>query len=232
MLSFLSKHKKAIFIGTVITFLAGIFVGLGGYFFTSSSLGAVADVGGKKIPYQRFTTQVNYILEKLRDGGTDVNESVRKEVKQEIFRDMIVEELLLQQAEKIGIVVPDFEIAVEIQNAPQFKTDGQFNPRLYYQTIWGQFHMSPKEYESWRKKSRLSNKYKQFIFSNIKITPDELKEYYLAKNKNLTNFDKEKEQYMQKLTQEKFYRIANYYLRQLSTRIEIKDYLQQREKGQ
>ncbi|MCX5784768.1 MAG: SurA N-terminal domain-containing protein [Elusimicrobia bacterium] len=165
---------------------------------------------------QQFIARVNHILETLRDSGTDVNASVQEEVKQQVSREMLIEELWSRQATKMGMVVTDFEVAVEIQNTPQFRKDGLYNPSLYRQIILGQFKMSPEEYELWRKKARLASKYKQFVFSTIKITPDELKESYLAKNGNLVNFDTNKEKYMQELTQEKFGIIMNDILRQLS----------------
>ncbi|MBU2573321.1 MAG: SurA N-terminal domain-containing protein [Elusimicrobia bacterium] len=232
MISFFSRHRRIIFIGTVTMFLGGIFVGLGAYVFTSGSVDAVADVGGKKISYQRFLLQVNRALSSFRDSGAEVSEVVSKSVKQEVFREMIIEELLSRQAAEMGMRVPDFEVAVEIQNTPQFMDGKVFSPRAYYTVIYNEFHMSPAEYEAWRKQARLASKFKQFVYSNIKTTPEELTAYYLAKNKDLKNFEKEKDKYLDELSRDKFAQIANYLLKQLTMRLEIKDYLKQREQGQ
>lgn len=231
MISFFSKHRRAIFIGTVAVFLLGIFVGLGAYVFTGDSLDAVADVGGKKIPYQRFQLQVNRYLSGLRDSGTEVNEIIMKGVKQEVFREMVIEELLSQQAAGLGMRVTDFEVAMEIQNTRQFLDGGKFSPRAYYYYLYNDLHMSPSEYESWRKRARLATKFKQFLYASIKTAPDELRAYYLSRNKDLKNFEKEKDKYLDELSQEKFAQIANYLLKQLTVRIEIKDYLREREQG-
>jgi len=230
MISFFSRHKRPIFVVVVVIFVGSIFF-VSGQVFTSSSMDAVAEVGGEKIPYQRFLTQVNRVMAGVRDSGTEVSEIVSKSVKQEVFREMVVETLLSQEGEKLGMMVPDFEVAVEVQNTPQFQEAGAFSPRAYYQAIYGEFQMSPAEYEAWRKKARLANKFKQFVYNSLKVTPEEVKAYYLAKNKGLKNFDKEKGKYAAELAQAKFSDVVNYHLRQLVTRNEVRNYLEAREQG-
>ncbi|HNT98392.1 MAG TPA: SurA N-terminal domain-containing protein [Elusimicrobiales bacterium] len=225
MISFFSRHRKPIFIGTVAVFLVGVFVGLGAYMFTGDASGAVADVGGRKITYQRFSTQVNRVLNDLRDDGTDIGDMVRRGVEQEVFRELVIEELMRMQAEELGMSVSDFELSAEIQSTPAFRDGGAFSPRLYYQAIWNEFRMAPSEYEDWRRKARLASKYKQFLFTSIKITPEELRAYYLSRQKDFKSFEKDKGRIMQELQQEKFMQVANYHLRQLTVRIEIKNYL-------
>jgi len=229
MISFFSKHKRIIFIAVVLFFLISVFF-VSGTVFTSSS-DAVADVGGKKIPYRQFSRQVNRVLSNFRESGADTNDIVTKSVKQEVFRDMVIEELFSLQAEKMGMRVPDFEVAVEIQNTPQFREGQAFSPRRYYQTVFNEFQMSPSEYEAWRKKARLASKFKQFIYTSVKVTPDEVKAYSLAKNKGLKDFEKNKAKYAEELSKDKFANLANYMLRQLTSQIEIKSYLEKREQG-
>lgn len=231
MNAFFSKHRRIIFGAVAAVFLVGIFVGLGAYMFTGSSDGAVAEIGGRKIPYSRFTTQVNRVMNSVKDSGTEVNEIISKSVKQEVFREMVIEELLSQQGEKMGMMVPDFEVAVEVQNTQQFREGGQFSPRAYYQAIYNEYQMSPAEYEAWRKKARLANKFKQFLFTSMKVTPDEVKAFYLSKNKSLANFEKERPKYADELARAKFADVANYLLRQLMTKNEVKSYLEIREQG-
>lgn len=231
MISFFSKHRRVVFIGTVAIFLVGVFVGLGAYVFTGTADTAVAEVGGRKIPYQRFASQVNRVMSSVKDSGAEVNEILSKSVKQEVFREMVIEELLSQEGAKMGMMVPDFEVAVEVQNTPQFHEGGAFSPRAYYQTIFNEFQMTPAEYEAWRKQARLANKFKQFIYTSVKVTPAEAKAYYLAKNKDLKNFEKERAKYTDELAREKFANIANYLLRQLTTRNEVRSYLELREQG-
>jgi len=229
MISFLSTHKRFIFTVVVVVFVGSTFF-FSGQVLTSSA-DAVAEVGGKKLPYQRFLQQVNRALAGFRDSGTEVSDVISRSVKQEIFREMVIEELLSRQADKMGMRVPDFEVAVEIQNTPQFLENGAFNPRLYYQAIFDQFQMAPGEYESWRKKARLAGKFQQFLFTSVKVTPEELKGSCSSRNKSLKDFDKNKDKYLDELSREKFSQVANYFLRQLQSQFEIRSYLEQREQG-
>ncbi len=230
MISFFSKYKRPIFGVVVVIFVGSIFF-VSGQVFTTSSMDAVAEVGGEKIPYQRFLTQVNRVMAGVRDSGTEVSDIISKSVKQEVFREMVVETLLSQEGAKLGMMVPDFEVALEVQNTPQFQEAGAFSPRAYYQAIYNEFQMTPAEYEAWPKKARLANKFKQFVYNSLKVTPDEVKAYYLAKNKSLKNFDKEKGKYAGELAQAKFSDVVNYHLRQLVTRNEVRNYLEVREQG-
>lgn len=230
MISFFSRYKRVIFTVVVVIFVGSIFF-VSGQVFTDSSMDAVAEVGGVKIPYQRFLTQVNRVMSNVKDSGAEVNEVLSKSVKQEVFREMIIEELLSQQGAKMGMLVPDFEVAVEVQNTPQFHENGAFSPRAYYQAIFNELHMSPSEYEAWRKKSRLSAKFKQFIYTSVKVTPEEVKSYYMSRNKDLKDFEKERGKYAAELAQDKFGNIANYLLRQLQSQQELKSYLELREQG-
>ena len=226
MIAFLSKYRRPVFIGTVAVFLVGVFVGLGAYVFTSSTADTVAEVGGTKIPYSRFISQVNRVTSNMKNSGSEVNEALTKTIKQEIFREMVIEELLAQQGKKLGMVVPDFEVAVEVQNTPQFREGNAFSPRAYYMAVLNQFDMTPTEYEAWRKKSRLAAKFKQFIYTTVKVTPEEAKAFCLAKNKSLKDFDKNAAKYTDELARDKFANLANYLLRQLTTRQEVKNYLE------
>lgn len=229
MISFFSKYKRPVYITVGLIFIGSIFFVSGQVF--SSRTDAVAEVGGRKIPYQRFSSQVNRVMSSVKDSGAEVNEILSKSVKQEVFREMVIEELLSQEGSRMGMMVPDFEVAVEVQNTPQFHEGGAFSPRAYYQNIFNEFQMTPPEYESWRKQARLANKFKQFIYTSVKVTPEEAKAYYLAKNKDLKNFEKERAKYTDELAREKFANIANYLLRQLTTRNEVRSYLELREQG-
>jgi len=231
MISFFSKYRRIVFIITVSIFLVGVFVGLGAYVFTGDSMGAVAEVGGTKIPYQSFLTQVNRAMNGFKESNTEINEAMTRTIKQEVFREMVIEELLSQQAKGLGMRVPDFEVAVEVQNTQAFRENGAFSPRAYYQTVYNEFQMSPSEYETWRKKARLASKFKQFVYTSVKVTPEEAAAYYMAKNKSLKGFEKERAKYTDEIARDKFANLANYLLRQLTTRQEIKSYLEQREQG-
>jgi len=224
MIGFLSKYRKPIFIATVITFLLGIFVffGLG----SSSSYGSIGEVRGRKLSDKIFSLQVNKMTASLRDSGLEISEPLRKGIYQQVFQNMVVDELLYQEAEKSGLMVTDFEIAAEIQSTPAFLDGGRFNPRAYVQAIGSEFGMSPSEYEEWRKYQRLVAKYREFLMGNVKVTPDEIAAYLMASG--IKPGSKDAGQHAAELVKSKFSAIANYKLQQMVKGNEVKSYIEKR----
>lgn len=233
MISLLRRYRKSLFIGVIAIFLIGTFVGLGGYLFTSRDTSlAVASVGSVKIPYQRYLARVNQYADALRSRGTDIDEKVLKEIKQGMLRDMIVDELLVAKADEMGLVVTDGELARDIQNTPSFQRGGAFNQDLYFQAVRAVFRDTPQAYEETRRHALKAIKLKQLLYHAAKLTPAELQEAYAQENKgSLKDFDKKKDEFAAKVQQQRALDLINYYLRQMSTQVEIRSYLEQRETG-
>lgn len=233
MMGFLRRYKTTLFIATIAIFLIGTFVGLGGYLFTSRDMsGSVASVGSTKIPYQDYVNRVNQYQDALRSRGTDITEDMTKEIKQGVLREMIVDELLQQKADEMGITVTDGELARDIQATPAFQQEGQFNQQLYFARVRQVFHDSPESYEKNRRKALKAQKVKQMIFHSAKLAPSEIAEAYKAAHKgSMKGFEKDKAQFEAKAQQARALDLINYYLKQLAQQVEIKTYLDQRESG-
>lgn len=225
MVSFLNKHKKIIFTITVVVFVLGIFFGLGAYVGDISVGNWVAVVGKSKISYDDYERMVRIASENIsKKQDLPDNDMLRKMIRDEVFKDMIVNELLYQEAKKLNMMVSDFEVAVEIANTPIFMTEGKFDPRIYANTIWSNYRMSVKEYESWRKKERNIMHFKQFLYSNLKLTVDDINFYTNILGEKAKDLLKDKTKLTNAVIEQKFLDIANYYLRQLTSKVEIKDY--------
>ena len=226
MIGFLSKYRKPIFIATVVTFLLGIFVffGLG----SSSSYGSIGEVRGKELSDKIFSLQANNMTSNLRDNGLEITEALRKGIYQQVFQNMVVDEIFHQEAEKIGLIVTDFEVAAEIQSTPAFLDGGKFNPRAYVQAISSEFGMAPSEYEEWRKYQRLVSKYREFLMTNIKVTQDEAAAYLFASGVKLDSDDKNKSAIISELIKAKYTAIGNYMLRQAVKDGQVKSYIEKR----
>ncbi len=232
MISLLRRHRKSLFIGVITIFLIGTFVGLGGYLFTSKDLtGTVASVGAVKIPYSRFSARVNQYVDALRSRQTDVTDEMVKEIKVGMLRDMIVDELLLTKADEFGVVVTDEELARDIRGTPGFQRGGVFDEELYFRAVRTAFHDSPQGYEDLRRKMLKTSKLKQLVFQSAKLAPAEIAELYAKDKGSMKDFDKEKAAFAAKAQQQRAFELINFYLRQISSQVEIRSYLEQRESG-
>jgi len=233
MIRYLSRHRKPIFLACGLIFIIGTFVWFGSTLFVSADKSeAVAEVAGEKIPYARFAMQTNRVLDRIREQGTELSEELTKKVKQEVLQEMIVEELLAQKAAELGLVVTDLELASEIHHTPAFQRAGLFDQRIYFQTVRHLFQMSPRQYEEWRRKSLLALKLRQLFFLAAKLTPAEVVWAYSNRHGgSLKDFEKDKAEFANSVQQERALHLLNYYLRSLSTQVDIRSYLEQREQG-
>ncbi len=230
MISWLSLHRKSIFAATTAVFLIGMFVGMGGNLFISrDASGAVAEVQGVKLPYSVYQTRVRQTVDAMRDRGSEVTEALEKQVKDELLRDMIVEEIFAQKGAEMGLKVSDLELAADIQQT--FRRGGAFDQGAYFQAVVTQLHMSPEQYEEQRRRSLLGQKYRRLITSAIKVDPAEV-EALAAKSKvKAKDLPAERERVAARMYQERSFAVLNLHLRQLSAQLDVKSYLDAREKG-
>lgn len=232
MMSFLRRHKETLIIGVFFIFLAGTFVGLGGYYFTGAdNTEAVAVVGGTKLPYMRYRTRLSQYLDAMRAQGQDISPEDEGRVKQELLREMIVDELLAQQAERMGLYVSDAELANAIQQTAPFQRDGRFDQELYFQAIRYTFKTTPEQFERTHRRSMLSAKLKALMFRMSKVLPGEVRDEYLRSGGALKDWDKRKDEFEAQLRQHRALDTVNFFLRQLSTQVEIRSFLDVREQG-
>lgn len=233
MISLLRRYQKPMFVAVIAIFLIGTFVGLGGYLFTNKDMSqAVASVGPVKIPYSRFIQRVNQYVDALRAKQPEVTDEMVKEVKIGMLRDMIVDELLLVKADELGLQVTDSELARDIRGTPAFQRGGAFDQDAYFQAVRSVFRDSPQAYEESRRRTMRTNKVKQLIFQSAKLTPGEIEELYAREHQgSLKDFEKEKRAFAEKAQQQRALELINYYLRQMSTQVEIRSFLEQREAG-
>jgi peptidyl-prolyl cis-trans isomerase D len=259
VISFLNRYRRGLFIGTVAVFLLGTFVGLGGYLFTSRDLSqAVASVGAVKIPYDTFRLRVDQYVDALRSRNRDVPDSDVKEIKADMLREMIVEEMLLVKAKEMGIKVSDEELARDVRGTPAFQAEGQFSPETYFRAVRAAFHDTPQGYEETRRRTLTASRLKQVVFQAAKLTPGELEPFY-ARDRGAAEKEFQKAlaqrrrdpeaakltaaEFKERFFQERKLAVAsqvqerralellNLLLRQLSSQVEVKSFLEKRESG-
>lgn len=105
-----------------------------------TSTTAVAVVNGHEIPYRDFQVRVqNAIQQEQQRSGRSLNEDDTRRIENQVYDQMVTEELLNEQYRKRGIAVTDDEIREFaryappqwITTAPILQTGGQFDPDKY-----------------------------------------------------------------------------------------------------
>lgn len=171
MMNFLRKHKVAIFLITILGFFAGTFVGFGSYLFGEKTYyDTAAVVNGQKIPYKIYYALYNNAIGMIKYSNQDLTEDIIKKIQNDIITNLVKDEIIYQQASKYGITVSDTELAADIQSYPYFLNENkQFDSRYYFQFL-NNMRLSPKEFETLRRKQLVSNKLQVLIASSAKMS--------------------------------------------------------------
>lgn len=107
-------------------------------------------------------------------------------IMQNAIEDMITNEALMNEAERLGIAPNDEELARHIvdqlSSSPMFP-DGKFDPRTYELYIRQQFQISVPRFESeLRRDLAVENRLRQLVTNKVVIADDELRELYRKAN--------------------------------------------------
>ncbi|MDD5303828.1 MAG: SurA N-terminal domain-containing protein [Elusimicrobia bacterium] len=235
MISFLRRHQKSIFVATISVFLSGSFVGLGGFYFTSrDNDGAVARIGGNKIPAQRLLQRVNQYADALRAKGTEVDDAMMSRLKHEMLNDMMIEEMMAIKADELGLKVTNDELSRDIRATPAFQRDGQFDQDVYFRQVRAIFRETPQEYERSRRKAIKSGRLKQLIYRMAKVPPAEADAAYAQVLKTAPKKDAAKitkAAVAQNLQQQRAVELINHCLKQLSSQVEHQVWFERVEGG-
>lgn len=120
--------------------------GMGGFQGSSGGLdGVVGKVGQTEIMYDRYNRLVQDRLAQQRQEKPDqeITDQQVKQVRQQVWDDLVRVELMKNYQQKWGIVTSDDEVAYAVMNAPpeyirnnaNFQTNGQFDPALYQKFV-------------------------------------------------------------------------------------------------
>ncbi len=219
---YLRIHRRDIFIITIIGFFAGIFLGFGGYIRYSTTTNTAATVNGIKITITKFNNLVNQYIENYRNQGNEITEQVIKQIKQQVLRDLIQEEVFWQEAKKYGIFVTDKEVYFDIMSIPAFQKDGHFDRETYYRTLALRLKTTPKDFEESRRKRIAMFKLRDFIISSVKLSKQEVDDYFkVYKPKN----DEEKQKLYTQLLQEKQIAVLEEWYKQINNNLKLKIYI-------
>ncbi|MCL2334447.1 MAG: SurA N-terminal domain-containing protein [Endomicrobia bacterium] len=172
MMNFLRKHMRKIFIVTILAFIGGTFMGFGAYLRgTSADTAAVVD--GHKIPMKLYRSLYNASQTMYEEySKAPLTEDQQKQIMAGTLQAVIQDEVLYLQAQKYGVLVSDSELRSDLQSSAMFKSNNNFDIRLYYSFL-NKMHMSPKEFEEMRRKQIAGEKLKAILQSAIKVSESE-----------------------------------------------------------
>lgn len=146
MMQTMRKNMKTVLWILVFAFIATIVFswGMGGFKGRGPKQGIAAVINGKQISVDRLEQlfQQRYQYEQTQ-AKTDLSEDQVKQIRQQVWDELIRDTLIEQEVRRLGIGADDKEIAYLIQHAPPdfirqneyFQTDGKFDMQKYEQYL-------------------------------------------------------------------------------------------------
>ncbi len=141
MLDVLRKHASSWMIKVILGAIVVTFI----FFFGYSSMrkasragkmgetGSVGSVNGSPIPLSEYEFFLDRNNERMRASfeGKDMPEFARKMAESVTLQQLVGRELMQQEADSLGIVIPDAELIDAIRQTPSAQKDGEFDPIFY-----------------------------------------------------------------------------------------------------
>ena len=186
-LSLMRRHAKSWLIKFLIGIIAVVFIFYFGYSFTARQGVKIAYVNGELISGIEYQKAYNDLVESFRSQYKDFwNDNLIKvlDLKNRALNNLINNELISQEARRLGLEVTESESQKAIMSHPAFQIDGSFDIRRY-KAILAQNRMKPEEFEASMAHELLDQKLKQFLSAFIQVTDRELLDQYTYDNEKI-----------------------------------------------
>jgi peptidyl-prolyl cis-trans isomerase D len=189
MMNTLRYRAKAILVvivpAIIISFVIAIFAVWGAQgSLTGNNPDTVALIGKEPVTYTELSTAWQNRLQQLNEEGKTFSEGEEKKLKRELLDLIIERKLALGYAKKLGIMASDEETAQSIMGERAFMTNGKFDKEKYMQILYN-MKVPQNEFEESQRETILLSKFRNMLYSDVKVTDDELKGYYLKRNRTI-----------------------------------------------
>lgn len=217
MLRILREHATSWMLRGILILVAVTFISWGGFYLLREDKHSyVAKVDGKIIDAREYQELYQSAIKQYREAlGPSFSEKLIEEMrlKEKVLDQLIDKILILQEAKRLGLSVPDEELREAIENFPAFQVNGQFDSRQYERFLRVN-RLNAEEFEQMQRESILYSKLVNLIKSSQgRVSDQELFEIYLFENERINlNFIR--------ITPEFFKRTVT------ANEIELKDYFQ------
>lgn len=189
MLRVLREHASSWMLKGILVLVAVTFISWGGYsFFREKKVTYVAKVNNTTIEWREYNDAFQNAIKQYRDAlGPSFSEKMIEELglKNKILDGLIDKILILQEARRLGLAVPDEELRAGIESIPAFQFNGQFDRRRY-EGFLRSSRMTPDEFEQSQRENLLIAKAVSLIKMNEgKVSEDEVLDTYLFENERI-----------------------------------------------
>ena len=189
MLRILREHASSWILKFILLAVAVTFILWGGSsLIKEKKVTYAAKVNGVTIEWKEYNDAFQNATKQYREAlGPSFSEKMLEELrlKDKILDDLIAKILILQEAKRLGLFIPDEELSGAIESVPAFQVNGQFDKRNYERFLRLN-RMTPEEFEQSQRESLLISKAVSLIKMNEgKVSEAEVLETYLFENERI-----------------------------------------------
>jgi peptidyl-prolyl cis-trans isomerase D len=150
----------------------------------------VASVNGREITVAQYERAYMQQVTQMRTAyGEAINPQLLKQlgIEQQVIQQLIDQEAVLAEAERIGIRVSDAELAARIVKLPGFQENGQFIGDARYRQLLQMQRppMIPAEFEAEMRKALVSEKLQEAVTAWIGVADADVQEEYRRRNEKV-----------------------------------------------
>ncbi|MGZ3687963.1 MAG: SurA N-terminal domain-containing protein [Bdellovibrionota bacterium] len=186
MLSWIREKFGTVVIGGIIAFIAFVFVFYGVFSPKNTrgmGEGAVAGtVNGDPISIADFNREYRRRLEFYKQiaGGAITEDQIRgMRIKEGVFNELVRKKLLVQEAERQGMVASDEEVRDRIREIPSFQKDGKFDLTTYKQLLEAN-SQTPGSFERLVREDISMQQWENYFRDRVHVSDEEAKREYLS----------------------------------------------------
>jgi peptidyl-prolyl cis-trans isomerase D len=189
MLRILREHASSWMLKGILILVAVTFISWGGYsYFREKKVTYAAKVNGVTIGEREYYDAFQDAVKQYREAlGPSFSEKMIEELhlKDKILDNLIAKILILQEAKRMGLSIPDEELREAIESTPAFQVNGQFDRRSYERFL-RLSRMTPEQFEQSQREDLLLSKAVSVIKMNSgKVSDEESLETYLYENERI-----------------------------------------------
>ncbi len=188
MLSFLRKRKRSWIITLLLSIIVVTFVlYFGGSFWNRSSSDTVVEVNGEIIRQRDLEINFQRTLDVYRDRfkGSLTPELIKNlNIKATVLDELIQRRLLLQEAQRLGLIASEDEVVHVLTSLPAFQVNGQFSKERYLDVLRYQ-HTTPAEFEAEMREEIAIRKLLELIRDSVHVSDSEVLDRYRSESENI-----------------------------------------------
>lgn len=161
-----------------IIILVFVFWGVGGL--TGGPSTVILTVNGEPITIQEFQRRYEQLEQNVRaqNPGMDAAELKAMQLKQRLIQTLVLENLLAQEAKRIGVTVTPVELRKIVENFPAFhNAEGKFDPDAYIRMLKAQ-HNTPGNFEAELRNGLLMEKLRADVTAGAYVSETEVRDLF------------------------------------------------------